>query len=118
MSITLESLKEEQDSMTHSEWVRFFVPQKIEEVKELIRNKRQRLEHCINFVLDDTIHTDGKRIWILSKGEEIYSIDETSDPETILLVNSFYVCVQDKKKLPSEISELEDTLAYLYSYTD
>jgi len=118
MSITLESLKDEQDSMTHSEWVQFFVPGKIEIVKDLLRNKKQRLEHCINFIMDDTIHTDGKRIWILSKGKESHSIDEKSDLEQIKLIHSFYLCVQDKEKLPSEISELEDTLAYLYAYTD
>lgn len=118
MRITLEDIMKEQCSMNYRKWIDLYLPQKFEEVQNLLRAKRKRLEHCINFVLDDTIHTDGKRIWIMSKNQELYSITEDSDPELINIVYNFYNCMQEKESLPKEISKLEEIIAYLYSHME
>jgi hypothetical protein len=118
MSLTLEDIMKEQCSIDYRKWVDLYLPKKFEQVQGLLSKKRQRLEHCINFVLDDTIHTDGKRIWIISKNEEIYSITEDSDPEIKTMVYSFYTCMKEKETLPKEISELEEIVAYLYSHME
>ena len=118
MNLTLESIKEEQYSMTSQEWEEFFLPQKIEEMQILLLGKNRRLEHCINFVADDSIHTDGEKIWIESPGklpEDFWYVNKDSDQETIQMFIDFYQCSIEKEILPEEISNLEEIIAYLYS---
>jgi len=119
MSITLETIKEEQYSMSPEEWEEFYLPQKMEEIQTLLLDKRRRLEHCINFVADDSIHTDGVKIWIESPGqlpEDFWYITEDSDPEAIYTFIDFHQCGIEKKTLSIEITKLEEIIAYLYSF--
>lgn len=133
--LTIQNVKDEQYSMTSMEWKTHCLDQVLEKAVKMLWVKRSYLEHCINFLQEETIHFRDGKLWISSPNKKnidqicesksesdlefetdyrIY-ITEKSPKYLIEIAIDFYYCTLYKLKLPGEIAILEETVAYLYS---
>ncbi len=98
------------------EWKVFVKPKRIKQIKQEIENKRQRLEHCKNFIMEDEICEENGKVYIKSPGKENWYLDVENDSNDVkMLFYDFWRCLQDKNNIPDEIETLESMLEFLDS---
>lgn len=92
----------------------FIKPKRIKQINEELLFKKQRLEHCINFLWHDELCEEGERVYIKSPGKENQYLDMEKDSMDIkILFCEFYLCTKDKEKIPEEIELLEAMIQFL-----
>jgi hypothetical protein len=124
---TIQNIKDEQYSMSRMEWKNYFFENTLDKVTKMLQEKRWYLEHCINYLQDDTINFEDGMCWIGSPNkrtienlgesdikDRIY-LDKDSPIHLMNIFTDFYYCTLYREKLPNEIDILEETIAYLYS---
>jgi hypothetical protein len=127
--ITVQNVKDTKYALTSMAW-KARVDDLLDKAIKMLWEKRQYLEHCINFLQDDSIHYEDGTCWIsspnkrtieqLTEGEGKAEFEDriyiTKDSPKYLLdiALNYYYCTLYRDKLPGEISILEDTVAYLY----
>ena len=109
----LVDLINEKDSMSYQEWISFFAPMRCNEIEELLRNKKQMLEHSINLVSNDILKCEGNKIWIESENDKWYLDIEKDTLEVKSIFYNFYQAMKGKETLPKEIQNLENCLKFL-----
>jgi len=107
-----DQIREEKNSMSVGEWEAFFKPMWQEKIQEELQTKMQRLEHCINFTINDTMHHENGEFWIEMEGFGRRYLKK-DEPEDIDLFMDFCKCLMDRDTLPGEILELQDCLELL-----
>ena len=96
------------------EWEALIQPKRIKQIKKDLESKRQRLEHCVNFVWNDELCEEDDKVYIKSPGKPNWYLDMEKDSMSVkLLFCDFYQCVKDKEKIPNEIEILEAMLEFL-----
>jgi hypothetical protein len=106
-------LMNEKDSMSYQEWISFFGPMRCNEIEELLQAKKQRLEHSINLVSNDTLKIESGKIWIESDRDKWYLDIEHDTLEVKSIFYDFFQAMKDKDTLPKEIQNLENCLNFL-----
>lgn len=99
-------------SMDKYEYSVFKLPFYKSKVESELHMLKQRLEHCINFVLDDELVEDGDVIYLKSPNKEPWYLDK-ENIECVKEFYNFYTCVQDKLSIPSKIEKLQEMLTLL-----
>ena len=102
----------EKFSLDRYEYTVFKLPQYKAKVESELCQLKQRLEHCINFVMDDEIIMENDTIYLKSPNKEHWYLDK----ENIDCVKDFYnfcQCVQDKLSIPAKIEKLQEILMFL-----
>jgi hypothetical protein len=94
------------------EYIVFKLPQYKSKVESELCQLKQRLEHCINFVLDDEIIMEDDTLYIKSLNKEHWYLDK-ENIESVKDFYSFYNCVQDKISIPTKIEKLLEVLTFL-----
>ncbi len=106
------TILKEKFSLDNYEYTVFKLPQYKVNVETELFQLKQRLEHCINFILDDEIIIEGDFVYIKSPNKENWYLDK----ENIDCVKDFYnfcQCVQDKLSIPGKIEKLQEILTFL-----
>ena len=99
-------------SMDKYEYTVFKLPQYKSKVETELCQLKQRLEYCINFVMDDEIIMEGETVYLKSPNKEHWYLDK-DDIECVKMFHIFYQCVQDKESLPAKIEKLQEILGFL-----
>jgi hypothetical protein len=102
----------ERFSIDKYEWIVYKLPQYKSKVENELCQLKQRLEHCINFVMDDEIIMEGETVYIKSPTKENWILDK-DNIECVKDFYSFYQCVQDKESIPIQIEKLQEILTFL-----
>lgn len=108
------TILQERFSLDSYEWSVYKLPSYKAKVEDELRVLKQRLEHCIHFVLDDEIILDGDTIYIKSPNKENWYLDK-ENIDCVMDFYYFYRCVQDKEILPKKIDMLQEILTFLES---
>lgn len=96
------------------EWLVEIKPKRIARIEKELENKKQRLEHCINFVMEDELCEKDDKVYIKSPGKPDWYLDmENDDIRIKAIFCEMYQCIKDKEKLPEEIELLKDMLHLL-----
>ena len=96
------------------EWSVEIKPKHVARIEKELENKKQRLEHCINFVMEDELCEKDGKVYIKSPGKPDWYLDmENDDIHIKAIFYEIYQCIKDKEKLPEEIELLKDMLHLL-----
>lgn len=99
-------------SMDKYEYSVFKLPQYKSKVESELHILKQRLEHCINIVLEDELVEDGDTIYLKSPNKKPWYLDK-ENIDCVKIFYSFYTCVQDKISIPPKIEKLQEILTFL-----
>jgi hypothetical protein len=96
------------------EWLVEIKPKRVDRIEKEINIKKQRLEHCINFLMDDELCEEDDKVYIKSPGKPNWYLDMEKDSMSVKLIFcDFYQCIKDRQKIPEEIEVLKDILDIL-----
>ena len=99
-------------SIDSYEWEIYKLPYYKSKVETELRILKQRLEHCIHFVLDDEIILEGDSVYIKSPNKEHWYLDK-ENIDCVMDFYNFYNCVKDKELLPLQIEKLQEIITFL-----